>query len=260
MRTLRYTLTLALVALLSGGASWCHPEDKKPADPDAGAPGADAQPPPDGGTAQCVNPCEGTQILFGPETFTRSYSAPQTFYRTFELPEAAEVCIHATNFQTAAALVRIDGDQVYSPSDFNPNVTELDTTVSLPAGQHELRVAMASAPGSTLTLEMRTCAPATQDPLCSTVAIDWCEDKGWSVESVGSGSIVCTSPGFDGGDSCLGCTQYNVVVWSDGGGDPLCNVTYTTHAGAVYGGHTPCECADNLMECGIWDMLGCIPD
>jgi hypothetical protein len=158
-------------------------------------------------------------------------------------------------------MVRIDGDQVMGPSDFNHNVTEVTATVPLSAGQHELRIWLASAPGSFVTVEARACAPAPPpDPPCSEVATDWCEDKGWSVESVGLGSLVCTAPGFDGGDSCLGCTQYNVVVWTDGGGDPLCNVTYSTYAGAVYGGHTPCACEDNLMECGIWDMLGCIPD
>lgn len=248
--TLR-TLSLSLVVLLSVG--WkCNPNNQPPPpppEPDAGA------------STTCTDPCQGDLVLFGPETFTRTCGQPNEFTRTLSLPDAMDVCVIANNDHNASAVVRIDGDKVLRQSDFNHNVTRVTHSSSLSVGDHALTIRLTSMPGSSITLEVRACDPTPPaHPPCSVVATSWCESKGWAVESVGPGSLVCVAPGFNGGDSCLGCSQYNVVVWDDGGGDPLCSASYSTQDGNFYGGHTPCACADNLMVCGTWDMGGCIPD
>ncbi len=263
MRTIRKTAILSVIALWSLGFV-CDPGDDHGGNgggsSDAAvnpAPSPDPDP-----SVTCSDPCDGDLLLFGPETFTRTCGSPNEFYRTVDVAEAMDVCVVATNFQVASALVKIDGAAIMEPADFNPNVTEVTYSLSLDAGQHELRVWLASTPGASVSLEIKACDPDPEppDPTCSELATDWCEAKGWTVENTGTGSLVCVAPGFDGGDSCLGCGEYNVVVWSDGGGDPLCSVNYSTSAGMIYGGHTPCMCADNLMECGIFEMDGCIPD
>jgi hypothetical protein len=100
---------------------------------------------------------------------------------------------------------------------------------------------------------------------CSEAAAAFCADIGWikvSDPATDEGQIICTVDGRPAEENCGGCAEYNIVVWEDGAGDRFCPevAPYTTYAGNVYCGHHPCECGDNLIWCGVWDMQGCIPD
>jgi hypothetical protein len=97
--------------------------------------------------------------------------------------------------------------------------------------------------------------------LCSEVATEFCEAKGWIV--VGGalgGNIVCTSDGRDTRNNCSSCSEYNIAVWEYGSQERHCPGSYSTLAGHVYAGHIPCTCSDNLYHCEAWDMQNCIPD
>ena len=97
--------------------------------------------------------------------------------------------------------------------------------------------------------------------LCSEVATEICEAKGWTV--VGGalgGNIVCTIDGRDADLNCSSCSEYNIAVWENGSPERHCPGSYSTLAGQVYGGHIPCTCSDNLYYCEEWDMQNCIPD
>jgi hypothetical protein len=98
---------------------------------------------------------------------------------------------------------------------------------------------------------------------CSEAAIAFCNAIGWHVMLVPpdtSGVIICTVDGRPAENNCDGCGSYHIVVWEDSAGDPFCTASYTTYAGNVYCGHHPCECGDNLIWCGVWNMMDCTPD
>lgn len=252
-------LTLIVSALAISGCPW---DDD---DGDASDQGGDVQEENDPivPDPECVDPCEG-ELLFGPETFDRSTCEPVTETRSFEVANAGDVCIVVSNAGNAAAWIYIDGIKYLKPNHFNPNVTDLTETVALTAGTHELTVRVASIPGTSITVELRACDDgAPPQRLCSAVAREYCESKGWIVVSDPNpsiGNIVCTVDGRGSEDNCSGCSEYNMVVWENGSPEQHCAGTYSTVAGTVYGGHIPCICADNLYWCQPWDTQGCSPD
>lgn len=211
----------------------------------------------------CTDPCQG-ELLFGPETFVRTTCEPQTEIRSFELDNAGDVCVLVTNNGNASAFIWVDGIKYIRPNDFNPNVTDITETVALTAGTHELKLRVASIPNTSITVELRACDEGPPPPrLCSEVAREFCESKGWVVvndPNPSIGNIVCTYDGAGPENNCRTCTEYNMVVWEAGSPEPECMGTYSTTVGSVYGGHIPCTCADNLYWCQSWDTQGCIPD
>jgi hypothetical protein len=207
-------------------------------------------------TISSCDPCTEGVTLLGPESFGRERGTPATGHRNFVMPADGDLCVLLTNNGCGAAEVKIDGEQIFSPGQLSPNVTELVSTIPLAQGDHTLSVRVASSEGCSVTVELRACAL-----LCSQAATTWCEAKGWHVAYYWQGSIICTAPGYDEFAHCEECDTYNIVVYVDGAGEPLCpGGLCTTDAGYVYGGHVPCECGDNLRYCQPWDMQGCTPD
>lgn len=102
--------------------------------------------------------------------------------------------------------------------------------------------------------------------LCSDVAQDWCEAKGWVREDTPltpaeAGNIVCTIDGRGYGSDCDMCGTYNIVTWRTGSVIQGCNdVSAIMQPGKFYSAHTPCQCGDNVDLCGSWNMQGCLPD
>lgn len=271
MRLLRTTFLL-LAWFATTGATCRHGCDPPPghepdaaAEPDAGPEqDAGAQPdatlPPDAQVV-CADPCEGSLVLFGPETFSRACGTPDTSVRSFELPAETNVCLVVTNDGNAAARIQIDGVEVIGPSAFNPHVTRITASLPLGAGAHELSVQVTSIPGTSFTLEIRACEAAPPQPLpCSQLATTLCLGQGWTVGLSMEGGIICTAPGVDIHDNCATCEQYNLFVWTAGTGDPYCPRVYLTEPGDIYGGHEPCTCSNDLIECGTWELQGCVAD
>ncbi len=117
-------------------------------------------------------------------------------------------------------------------------------------------------PQNTPFCSMNACT-AVNPIKCSMAALTWCQQKGWSVPAMGQatgGRLYCTNNVGIGSD-CNQCGDYNMIVWIDAAKPAFCqNFNYSTKAGRVYAGHNPCQCGDNLIDCGTWPMLNCIPD
>lgn len=259
---------LGLIAILFLAFTPACPDcDPDPVDPqDGGVEDASVTPGPD--AAGPIDPCTEGTTVFGPETFTRMCGPPLEEVRQFSVPDDGEICVLVQNDGVSAANIKIDGSVLIGPNQFNPSVTDITATTGVGAGDHELYVRIESAPGTSLTIEIRFAADAPPTPYCSEVARAWCEAKGWTVVNSpdpSAGNIVCTIDGRFASHNCDACADYNIVVWRDGSEEQYCpgtyfGGTYSTQAEHVYGGHDPCECGDNLEYCGTWDMQGCTPD
>ena len=97
---------------------------------------------------------------------------------------------------------------------------------------------------------------------CSEQAQAWCVANGYpDIDFIGDGNLLCTSTGTSAGSDCNLCGGgWNTVVWQTGPISPYGCGSFSMTAGRVYGGHSPCSCGGPLVECGSWDMAGCIPD
>jgi len=248
-RSLTMSFFLGVAASMVG---WTCPGGGHPQDlQDATTPEPDA-----------CDPCASGETIFGPETFNREKGHGQD--RDLVVPADGPLCFLVSTDGTSSAVIKVDDQPIFGPSDFNPHVTQLTRTVEGTAGTHTLSVRIGSNRKSTVTIEVRACGtepPAP--PLCSEVATEICEAKGWSVSETSPypGNLICTAPGVAEDENCSGCGEYNIVVWEDGSGDRFCpDVTYTTLAGNFYCGHNPCVCGDNLVWCGSWQLQDCIQD
>lgn len=227
------------------------------------------------------DPCEGDLIL-GPETFVRTngrpvgppflphgyIGKPTATHRMFSMGEEADVCITVVSSGANAAIVALDGLEIFTPANFTGVGATLQFTTHLFTGTHDLTVTMMGQPGGTITVEIRGCITTPPPPiLCSEVARQDCEGRGWTVVGVfeQEGTLVCTADGRGPENNCDTCSVYNIYVWKNGAVDHFClfddgPFSYSTLAGQKRGGHIPCACGDSLYACGSWDMQGCVPD
>jgi len=96
---------------------------------------------------------------FGPKQYTRHAGAPQTFHDTFQHcgTQACQIVITNGNAdgsdRISSASVYLNGVLIAGPSAFNQNVSTIVRPVGLAAVNH-LTVALASKPGSFLTIEV----------------------------------------------------------------------------------------------------------
>lgn len=104
-------------------------------------------------TTTCGQPvCTWTP--FGPSTYIRGTGAPVTVTSTFAiLNPNSQYTLHIVSDGVASALIWVNGTQVVSPSDFNPNVTTLDRAVTLQPS-NQIAVQLRSKPGSSLTVSI----------------------------------------------------------------------------------------------------------
>jgi hypothetical protein len=100
-------------------------------------------------TATCGKPvC--TWNALGPITYTRSTGKPETFNNTFSvLNPNTQFTLHIDNNGVSSAVVSLNGTQIFGPSDFDPNVTGLDRSVTL-APTNTLQVQLRGKPGTSL--------------------------------------------------------------------------------------------------------------
>jgi hypothetical protein len=76
---------------------------------------------------------------------------------------------------------------------------------------------------------------------------------GWHVQYTNDpeGYLICTTAGVVEGQDCNACDTYRVVVYKNNPHSFSCGNPTTMQAGKVYGGHNPCACGDNHINCGI---------
>lgn len=115
------------------------------------------------GSNRCAAPAPAcASSIFGPQRFDRTAGPPNVYDVTVTVPPAAQapLTLRLTNGspdgkdRVSSAEVRVDGAVVVGPSDLNQNTGFVWKTVSLQRPQSALRVRLASAPGSYLTLEI----------------------------------------------------------------------------------------------------------
>jgi hypothetical protein len=104
------------------------------------------------------------EIVFGPETFTRSPGAPETFIATFERCGTGACRLIVVNGnpdgtdRVSSARILLNGVEVVGPADFNPQTGMIVKTI-FPAAENELMVRLASKPGSFVTITVDCVSP-----------------------------------------------------------------------------------------------------
>ena len=105
-------------------------------------------------------PPDGT-LIFGPVTFVREREAPKTEQVAFTISDATgsfllrltKGALCGAKWATSAS-VKLNGSEVFRPSEFRQNVAELRRQVALLSGENLLEVRLRGAPGSFITLEL----------------------------------------------------------------------------------------------------------
>ncbi|MGQ9645159.1 MAG: Ig-like domain-containing protein [Thermodesulfobacteriota bacterium] len=105
-------------------------------------------------------PPDGT-LIFGPVTFMREREAPKTEQVAFTISDATgsfllrltKGALCGPKWATSAS-VKLNGSEVFRPSEFRQNVAELRRQVALLSGENLLEVRLRAAPGSFITLEL----------------------------------------------------------------------------------------------------------
>jgi hypothetical protein len=96
----------------------------------------------------------GTFTAFGPKTYVRGTGQPVTVTNTFTvLDPTTAFKLTIANSGISSAVVKLNGAQVFGPSDFNQHVTILSKPVKL-LGINQLAVELRSQPGSSFILEI----------------------------------------------------------------------------------------------------------
>src|SRR5438105_1723139 len=130
-------------------------------------------------------------VAFGPQTFVRNTGAPVVRQATFTvLNPSAPHAIEIDNAGIASAIITLNGEEIFGPSDFNRNVTRLTKAVSL-AASNVLSVELRSAPGSTLTI--RIVGQDTDAPVIQPLITPGPNIYGWNNTNV-SVAFTCTDP------------------------------------------------------------------
>jgi len=89
---------------------------------------------------------------FGPVTYERSSGKPQTVTNSFSvLNPNTQYALHIDSNGVSSAVISVDGTQVFGPSDFNANVSSLDSAVTL-STQNVVSVELRGTPGNSLTI------------------------------------------------------------------------------------------------------------
>src|SRR5215813_2697669 len=112
--------------------------------------------------------------VYGPQRFTRLTGQPVNVVQTFSLPAdaIAPFSILVQNGapegsnRVSSATIKLNGTDLYTPGDFNQNVSSLTKSVTLTA-TNTLEVKLTSAAGSYLTIAVTGTRPANQPTLVS---------------------------------------------------------------------------------------------
>jgi hypothetical protein len=115
-------------------------------------------------TQTLVAPSEtavGGSLLLGPLTILRERGSPQTEMISITVPNpAGTFMLHLTNGDSAgrnrvsAALVTLNGQGLFHPSELNRKVAGLDRQVTPQAGENIFQVELRSEPGAFITVEL----------------------------------------------------------------------------------------------------------
>ena len=108
-----------------------------------------------------LDPCVQGELL-GTFTLQREAGPPDPLDESVDVPEG-RVCVRVLNQGAASARIALGATELFVPSDFNPQVLQLQRVVETEAGSESLTIRLTSTPGSTLRVELRALS-ATPDP------------------------------------------------------------------------------------------------
>lgn len=174
----------------------------------------------------------GTFTAFGPEVYTRGAGSPVTVTNNFTLPNPNPSCtleIHNGGLEddgvefenVSSSVIRLNGDQVVGPNEFNQNVRLIDKPVSLNTN-NELSVEVRGKPGGALTVFVLC---VDDDPPTITASIDPQPNAaGWH-NTDPTVTFTCT-----GATSGIASCTAPVTVTTEGAGQVI-NGTATDIAG-----------------------------
>jgi len=147
-----------------------------------------------------------TFTVFGPQRFTRLTGNPVNTVQTFSLPAEAiapfgiliENGAPEGSNRVSNATIKLNGVELYKPSDFNQNVASLTKAVTLTA-TNTLEVKLASAAGSYLTISFTATRNAVQPSLTSVTPVRTTQGQILTATLVGApGAASCASTAGDG--------------------------------------------------------------
>src|SRR5262245_46517838 len=112
--------------------------------------------------------------VYGPQRFTRLTGQPVNVVQNFSLPAEAIAPFNIVvengapegSNRVSSATIKLNGTELYTPSDFNQNVSSLKKSVTLTA-TNILEVKLTSAAGSYLTITLTATHNANQPALVS---------------------------------------------------------------------------------------------
>ena len=108
-------------------------------------------------------------LIFGPVTVQRGKGKPETKSFSFTVSDAnGPFLFHVANGtpegtrRVSSGVVKLNGKEIFRPSEFSQKVADLDRQVTLISGENLIEVRLRSAPGASITLEIhrldqRTC-------------------------------------------------------------------------------------------------------
>jgi hypothetical protein len=108
-------------------------------------------------------------LIFGPVTVQREKGKPETKSFSFTVSDAnGPFLFHVANGtpegtrRVSSGVVKLNGKEIFRPSEFSQKVADLDRQVTLISGENLIEVRLRSAPGASITLEIhrldqRTC-------------------------------------------------------------------------------------------------------
>jgi hypothetical protein len=102
-----------------------------------------------------------TVWAFGPKTYTRDKSEARRITDFFQVTNTKTAYrVSVDNQGVASAVISLNGQLIFTESDFDPNVTHLAKTVIL-LPRNELEVELRGKPGSSLTVQISVVTSAT---------------------------------------------------------------------------------------------------
>src|SRR5215813_6648173 len=113
--------------------------------------------------------------IYGPQRFTRLTGQPVNVVQTFSLPAdaIAPFSIQIENGapegsnRVSSATIKLNGTDLFTPSDFNQNVSSLNKPITTLTATNTLEVKLTSAAGSYLTITITATRAANQPALAS---------------------------------------------------------------------------------------------
>src|SRR5215813_8779914 len=113
--------------------------------------------------------------IYGPQRFTRLTGQPVNVVQTFSLPAdaIAPFSIQIENGapegsnRVSSATIKLNGTDLFTPGDFNQNVSSLQKPITTLTATNTLEVKLTSAAGSYLTITVTATRPANQPTLVS---------------------------------------------------------------------------------------------